>query len=115
VFLEIEAKLLSEAQLQQVVVEGLLRDSDLRGSVLKRISKQVPLGILHSVVKFAPKGHFLDNILDCPLLSALLVRLGSNFLHSFRKIEGRLRILGGGGGNGCTRVRLGLGCLRGYT
>jgi hypothetical protein len=76
VFLKIEAKLLAEPELEEVVIEGLLGDVDLLGCVFQRPSLKLHfLGLLvwdhYSIVEFPPGAHFLDNFRNGTLFCSL--------------------------------------------
>ena len=73
VLLEIEPELFAEPQLQEVVVQGLLRHPHLLGSVFERVPKQVSFVVVHTVVEFPPETHLLDDLLNRPFLGALLL------------------------------------------
>ena len=70
VLLKIKVVLLAEAQLQQVVVERLLRDVDLHGCLLERVAHHFAI-VEHAVVQSAPQAHLLDDLLDGALLRPL--------------------------------------------
>lgn len=71
VLLKVKAVLLAKPQLEQVVVQGLLADANLAGSVLQRVPHQVSVSV-DSVVEFSPQGDLLDDVGDGALFRALL-------------------------------------------
>jgi hypothetical protein len=54
VLLEVETELLSETELQKVVVERFLADLNLLGSVLESVANDLVVLVRYSVVQFAP-------------------------------------------------------------
>ena len=75
---EVESKLLSEPQLQKVVVQRFLTDLDLQGGILQGPPLQLLLTgslVLHedTIVELTPGADLLDNFLDCSLLRALVL------------------------------------------
>ena len=67
--LEIEAILLSESKLEQVVVEGLLRDIDFGCCIFEGVANEISISE-YSIVQLPPKADFLDDLLNrtffCP-------------------------------------------------
>jgi hypothetical protein len=61
--LKVKPILLSEPELQQVVVEGLLADADFGGGLLETVPDELALAE-NPVVEFAPEGNFLDDVGD---------------------------------------------------
>ena len=72
--LEVKGELLAETKLQKVVVERFFADLNLLGSVFESVANDLVVLVRDSVVKFAPERNFLDDILNCALLSSLLLR-----------------------------------------
>jgi hypothetical protein len=76
VLLKVEAVPLGKSDLEQVVVEGLLREADLLSGVLKAISDQIPGQIVRYPIKeAAPSLHLIYDEGDAPLLGTLVVLL----------------------------------------
>lgn len=75
--LEIKPEFLSKSELKKVVIERLLGDAYLAGSVLERVAEQVSLLVLHSVVEPSPERNLLYDVLDGALLGSLLLSLRS--------------------------------------
>ena len=70
--LEVKFGLFTEAKQMQVVVEGLLRDTNLLGSVVKSVPDQgIAIVLHHTVVKAAPQSNGFDHILDGALSDSL--------------------------------------------
>jgi len=70
VILKVKFILLAEAQLQEVIIKGLLAHTDFRRPVLQGVSNQVTVS-QHTVVESTPKGHLLDDLLDRALFGSL--------------------------------------------
>ena len=70
--LEVKPELLPEPELQQVVVQTLLRDVDFQGGVFQGVAQEVLVFVLDAVVELAPETHFLNYVLDGALFSAFL-------------------------------------------
>ena len=62
VLLEIETILLSESKLEQVVIEGLLRDIDFGCCIFEGVANKISIS-KNSIVQFSPKTDFLDDLL----------------------------------------------------
>ena len=84
VLLEIETEFLPKSQLQKIVVEGFLRNANFWCGILQRVSEQVALRVLDSIVELAPQTDLLDYVQYRSLLSLLLVRDGWCLVYSLR-------------------------------
>jgi hypothetical protein len=73
VLLEVEAELLAEPELQQVVVQGLLGDPNFLCRVFEGVPEQVAFVVVHTVVELPPETHFLNDLLDGSLFGPLLL------------------------------------------
>jgi hypothetical protein len=72
--LKVEAVPLGKSDLEQVVVEGILREANLLSGVLKTVSDQIPGQIVSYPIKeAAPSLHLVNDEVDAPLLGALVV------------------------------------------
>lgn len=72
---KVEAIHPAEPQLQQVVVERFLRDTDQFGRIFERVAHSLAIPELDPVVELSPKGNTLYNKSDLPFLSSLQVCL----------------------------------------
>lgn len=72
--LEVKVELLAEPELEQVVIKRLLADLHLLRSVFQGVADDLVVLIRDAVVKFAPEGDLLDNVLNSALLRSLLLR-----------------------------------------
>lgn len=68
VLIEVEAVAVAEADLEEVIIETLLADLDLAGSVLEGVAHLLVLVIDDSRVELAPLDHLVDDVPNASLL-----------------------------------------------
>ena len=61
--LKVKAVLLAEAQLQEIIVEGLLAHLNFLGGIFEAVAHEIAIAI-DSIVELAPEGHFLNDVRD---------------------------------------------------
>ena len=70
---EIKAVHATKSQLQEVVIQALLRDAYQTRRIFKRVSHSFAVAELHSVIQFAPKRDSLNDEADLTLFCPLQV------------------------------------------
>lgn len=70
ILLEVEAELLAESKLEQVVIKRFFADAYCQSRILKGVANNVTI-TFDTVVHSSPKGYFVDDVCNASLLSTL--------------------------------------------